>query len=64
MEKDLLQASDRAKWYTATMDEWSYLGGTAVPHEEALQQRQKYFEGIKFRTIDDILADGKGGGIL
>lgn len=57
MEDDLTQTEDRDRWYTATMDEWSFLGGTAVPRHEALEQREKYFKDVHFRTIEELLAD-------
>lgn len=46
------------------MDEWSFLGGTAVPKEEALEQRQKYFHDVHFRSVDEILSDSKSVQIL
>lgn len=56
---DLDQTADEAKYYTATIDEWSLDGGSSVPMDEALQQRQRYFQGVHFRTIDEILTSAK-----
>ena len=41
------------------MDEWTMLGATAVPREEALAQRAKYFPNVHFRTIDDLFESSK-----
>lgn len=57
MREALMQAEDKERWYQATMDEWSYLGGTAVPMQEALEQRKKYFSNMHFRTVNEVLAD-------
>lgn len=35
------------------------VGATAVPREEALAQRQKYFPDVHFRTIDELFASSK-----
>lgn len=53
------EKEDRARWYTATMDEWSLIGATAVPRDEALQAREKYFKDVHFRNIEEVLRDGK-----
>ena len=39
------------------MDEWNVTGASAVPLEVALKQRNKYFEGIKFRSIRELMED-------
>jgi hypothetical protein len=59
LEKDLTRGVEDAAWYTATIDEWSGFGGTAVPREEALRQREKYFKDVHFRTIEELLHDSK-----
>lgn len=59
MQEDLIQVADRKKWYTATMDEWSVLGATAVPRDVALEQREKYFKDVHFRTLEELFADSK-----
>ncbi|KAL1959572.1 hypothetical protein VTO42DRAFT_1607 [Malbranchea cinnamomea] len=41
------------------MDEWNVTGASAVPWNEVLRQRQKYFQGIKFRSIAELLKDGE-----
>ncbi|KAJ4327712.1 hypothetical protein N0V84_001819 [Fusarium piperis] len=59
LEKDLTRGIEDETWYTATIDEWSGFGGTAVPREEALRQRDKYFKDVHFRTIEELLHDSK-----
>ncbi|RTE84526.1 hypothetical protein BHE90_000919 [Fusarium euwallaceae] len=59
LEKDLTRGVEDARWYTATIDEWSGFGGTAVPREEALRQREKYFKDVHFRTIEELLLDSR-----
>ncbi|KAJ4124522.1 hypothetical protein NW754_000220 [Fusarium falciforme] len=59
LEKDLTRGVEDAAWYTATIDEWSGFGGTAVPREEALRHREKYFKDVHFRTIEELLHDSK-----
>lgn len=41
------------------MDEWNVTGASAVPWEEVARQREGYFKGIKFRSIEDLLEDSK-----
>lgn len=63
LREDLLQTSDREKWYTASIDEWSLLGGTAVPYLEATEQRQKYFHDVHFRTLEEVFSDSRQGAL-
>ncbi|KAI8180866.1 hypothetical protein K4K51_002242 [Colletotrichum sp. SAR 10_75] len=51
----LANESEVGKWYRATIDEWSLAGATAVPLEEALHQRERYFGEVKFRDINELL---------
>lgn len=51
----LSNEDDLDRWYGATIDEWSLLGATAVPREEADQQREKYFKDVDFRDIEALL---------
>ncbi|KAF4975560.1 hypothetical protein FZEAL_7675 [Fusarium zealandicum] len=64
LDQDLAREEEDAVWYTATIDEWSLTGATAVPHQEALQQRDKYFKDVHFRNIDDLLQDSKSMEII
>ena len=42
---------------------WSISGAGFLPQEKLARQQEKYFKGLKFRTIDEFLADtDKGGG--
>jgi len=41
------------------IDEWNTTGASAVPVEKALEQRETYFKGIKFRDINELLEDAK-----
>ncbi|KAF7542179.1 hypothetical protein G7Z17_g11814 [Cylindrodendrum hubeiense] len=58
LDADLAGEEDE-RWYTATIDEWSLSGATAVPYEEAFQQRAKYFKDVHFRTISNLLRDSE-----
>ncbi|KAH7145567.1 hypothetical protein B0J13DRAFT_443352, partial [Dactylonectria estremocensis] len=64
IDSALQQTEDKAKWYTATMEEWSILGGSALPMEEAIQQREKYFQGVRFRDIEELLESSKSMQII
>ena len=46
------------------MDEWSLIGATAVPRDEALQAREKYFKDVHFRNIEELLRDVKENGSI
>lgn len=46
------------------MDEWNITGASAVPWEKVLAQRRKYFEGIRFRTVEEVLQDADIMGIV
>lgn len=46
------------------MDEWNVTGACAVPWDEVVRQREKYFRGIKFRSIAELLKDGEKAGIV
>ncbi|KAJ3539872.1 hypothetical protein NM208_g5306 [Fusarium decemcellulare] len=59
LDEDLARDESDTRWYRATIDEWSGSGGTAVPREEALQQRERYLKDVHFRTIDELLEDSK-----
>lgn len=55
ISRDLANEAEVEKWYRATIDEWSLVGATAVPLEEALHHREKYFAEVKLRDIDELL---------
>ncbi|KAI8293969.1 hypothetical protein K4K56_003403 [Colletotrichum sp. SAR 10_98] len=55
ISRDLANEAVVEKWYRATIDEWSLAGATAVPLEEALHQRERYFGEVKFRDINELL---------
>ncbi|KAI8265715.1 hypothetical protein K4K58_010979 [Colletotrichum sp. SAR11_239] len=55
ISRDLANETVVEKWYRATIDEWSLAGATAVPLEEALHQRKRYFGEVKFRDINELL---------
>ncbi|KAI8166600.1 hypothetical protein K4K50_008302 [Colletotrichum sp. SAR 10_71] len=55
ISRDLADEAVVEKWYRATIDEWSLAGATAVPLEEALHQRERYFGEVKFRDINELL---------
>ncbi|PGH15275.1 hypothetical protein AJ80_05628 [Polytolypa hystricis UAMH7299] len=46
------------------MDEWNVAGASAVPWSEVERQREKFFKGIKFRAIRELLEDGEKVGIV
>jgi hypothetical protein len=50
---------DPSQLWVAYMDEWNVTGASAVPWEEVARQREGYFKGIKFRSIEDLLEDSK-----
>lgn len=41
------------------MDEWNITGASAVPWDLVLEQREKYFCGIKFRTVQELMEDAE-----
>lgn len=41
--------------YGRDMDEWIVTGATACPKDKTLRQREKYFSGIKFSTLEELL---------
>ncbi|KAF5368884.1 hypothetical protein D9758_003100 [Tetrapyrgos nigripes] len=43
------------------MDEWNITGASAVPWDIVVAQREKYFEGIKFRSIRELMEDADSG---
>ena len=50
---------DPSQLWLAFMDEWNVTGASAVPWEDVARQREKYFKGIQFRSIEELLEDAK-----
>ncbi|KAJ0417361.1 NAD(P)-binding protein [Aspergillus carlsbadensis] len=42
----------------AQIEQWEVSGATACPREKTLRQREKYFSGLKFVTIEEMLKMG------
>lgn len=62
IERDLVEHKDDDDptiLWKAYMDEWNYSGASAVPWDRVVAQREKYFLGVKFRTVEELLEDGK-----
>ncbi|TPX19196.1 hypothetical protein DIZ76_016982 [Coccidioides immitis] len=60
MARDDSDDDPTALWQ-AYMDEWNITGASAVPMDMVMRQREKFFSGLKFRGIEDLLEDGLGG---
>ncbi|KAI4131948.1 MAG: hypothetical protein LQ347_002754 [Umbilicaria vellea] len=45
--------------FLAGIDEWTVLGATSCPREKTLRQRMKYFNGLHFTTIDELIRGAK-----
>lgn len=41
------------------MDEWNYSGASSLPYDTVVDQRKRFFEGIHFRGIKELLNDSK-----
>lgn len=41
------------------MDEWNYSGASSPPLDKVLEQRTRYFSGLKFRTIRELMEEGE-----
>lgn len=50
---------DLSQLWVAYMDEWNVTGASAVPWGEVERQREKFFKGVKFRSIEELLEDSK-----
>ena len=44
----------------AQVEEMMVLGCLAVPREKTLRQRGKYFQGVRFRGLEELLSDAEG----
>lgn len=49
---------DPSRLWLAYMDEWNVTGVSAPPMEIVLRQREKFFQGVRFRGIKEVLRDG------
>lgn len=41
------------------MDEWNYSGASALPYDIVVDQRKRFFDGVHFRRIKELLNDSK-----
>ncbi|PLB54030.1 hypothetical protein P170DRAFT_431727 [Aspergillus steynii IBT 23096] len=49
-----LEPVERAVAY---MDEWNVIGASAVPMDRVLEHRERFFSGVKFRGLRELLED-------
>jgi nucleoside-diphosphate-sugar epimerase len=57
LEKQVADARSDEEVIAAQYEIWSISGAGFLPQEKLARQREKYFKGIKFRTVDEFLAD-------
>ncbi|KAL0578228.1 hypothetical protein V5O48_003765 [Marasmius crinis-equi] len=50
---------DPALLWKAFMDEWNVTGASAVPWDIVVRQRSQYFDGIEFRSIQQLMKDAE-----
>lgn len=50
---------DTKELWLAYMDLWNANGASGIPEDKKIQQREKYFQGIKFRTVENLIEEGK-----
>jgi len=63
LEKQVADAGSDEEVIAAQYEIWSISGAGFLPQEKLARQQEKYFNGLKFRTIDEFLADAdKEGG--
>ncbi|KAL1740770.1 hypothetical protein HDZ31DRAFT_46842, partial [Schizophyllum fasciatum] len=53
---------DPSALWKAFMDEWNYTGASALPWDKVEAQRQKFFAGVKFRTVRELLEEAHASG--
>lgn len=51
------EALEPFKRAVAYMDEWNVVGASAVPMDRVLEQRERFFSGVKFRELRELLED-------
>ena len=52
---DAASKAEEKAAFNGHLDEWMVVGGTAMPREKTLRQRKKYFKGIRFLALQDVL---------
>ncbi|KAL0062103.1 hypothetical protein AAF712_011030 [Marasmius tenuissimus] len=50
---------DPSSLWKAYMDEWNVTGASAVPWDIVMRQRERYFDGIGFRSIQQLMKDAE-----
>lgn len=48
----------------AELEKWTVTGATACPKDTTLRQREKYFSGIRFLTVEEMLRKAEMNGHL
>ncbi|KAJ4142848.1 hypothetical protein NW754_010287 [Fusarium falciforme] len=59
IEKTVQDGSDPNKQYIASIDEWTVAGAGLVPMDVAEKQRAKFFDDVKFRTIEELIQEAQ-----
>ena len=57
LQKQIDDAESEEKVIAAQYDMWSISGAGFLPQEKLKSQQQKYFHGLKFRTVEEFLSD-------
>ncbi|EPE10472.1 f420-dependent nadp reductase [Ophiostoma piceae UAMH 11346] len=57
LQKQIEDAESEEKVIAAQYDMWSICGAGLLPQEKLEAQQQKYFHGLKFRTVNEFLSD-------
>ena len=50
--------------FLAGVDEWNVIGAASCPREKTLRQREKYFKGLNFVTIEELLRRSQSGRMI
>jgi hypothetical protein len=59
LEKQISDVESEDKVIAAQYDIWSTSGAGSLPKEKLKRQALKYFQGVKFRTIEEFLDDAE-----
>lgn len=59
LEKQILDAKSEDEVIAAQYDVWSVSGAGFLPQEKLKLQAEKYFMGMKFRTVEEFLVEGE-----
>jgi hypothetical protein len=62
LEKSYKTAEEIEQAANDSLDLWMISGAAACPKEKTLSQRDRYFSGIKFFTLDHLLKWGSASG--